>query len=125
MERVWKGVVVSPATVAKRVELLRQALGDDSAEPRYIALVRGYGYRLIPAVSTEDAHPEPSRGAPPRARKGRTASWTMMTLAVMAVVVTTVVRWPATDPPERSIAVPSPEAAERVARAHDEAMAFR
>ena len=50
MERVWKGAVVSPATIAKRVELLRHALGDDSQESRYVALVRGYGYRLVPEV---------------------------------------------------------------------------
>ena len=48
MDRVWRGAVVSPATVAKRAELLRQSLGDDSAKPRYVALERGYGYRLIP-----------------------------------------------------------------------------
>jgi TolB-like protein/DNA-binding winged helix-turn-helix (wHTH) protein len=47
MTRVWKGVVVSPATVAKRAELLRQALDDDPANPAYIALVRGHGYRLL------------------------------------------------------------------------------
>lgn len=50
MDRVWSGVVVSPATVAKRVELLRQALGDDSREPRYVALVRSHGYRLVAAA---------------------------------------------------------------------------
>ena len=50
MDRVWDGAVVSPATVAKRVELLREALDDDSNDPRYIALVRGHGYRLVPAV---------------------------------------------------------------------------
>ena len=47
MDQVWGKAVVSPATVAKRVELLRHALGDDSTDPRYIALVRGHGYRLI------------------------------------------------------------------------------
>jgi TolB-like protein len=30
--------------------MLRDALGDDAEQPRYIALVRGHGYRLIPAV---------------------------------------------------------------------------
>lgn len=51
VERVWKGSVVSPATVAKRVELLRHALSDDSQSPRYVALVRGHGYRLVPDVT--------------------------------------------------------------------------
>jgi hypothetical protein len=41
MEEVWPGRVVNAETVAKRVELVREALGDDSHEPRYIALVRG------------------------------------------------------------------------------------
>ena len=61
MDRVWQDAVVSPATVAKRVELLRQALGDDSDEPRYIALVRGHGYRLIPGVGPADAMAQKSR----------------------------------------------------------------
>jgi TolB-like protein len=55
MDRVWNGAVVSPATVAKRVELVREALNDDSDQPRYIALVRGHGYRLIPEVTTGSA----------------------------------------------------------------------
>lgn len=48
-DQVWDGGVVSPATVSKRAELLRQALGEDSRNSRYVALVRGHGYRLIPA----------------------------------------------------------------------------
>lgn len=50
VERVWNGRVVSPETVTQRVKLLRAALGDDAQEPRYVALVRGEGYRLIPEV---------------------------------------------------------------------------
>jgi TolB-like protein/DNA-binding winged helix-turn-helix (wHTH) protein/tetratricopeptide (TPR) repeat protein len=61
MNRVWAGTVVSPATVAKRAELVRDALGDDSDEARYIALVRGHGYRLIPAVTTGTIEPGRSR----------------------------------------------------------------
>jgi DNA-binding winged helix-turn-helix (wHTH) protein len=50
LDRVWAGVIVSPETVSQRVKLLRDALGDDPKEPRYIAGVRGRGYRLIPPV---------------------------------------------------------------------------
>jgi TolB-like protein/Tfp pilus assembly protein PilF len=42
---------VSPETVAKRVNLLREALGDDAQVPRYIAGVRSRGYQLVAAVS--------------------------------------------------------------------------
>jgi TolB-like protein/DNA-binding winged helix-turn-helix (wHTH) protein len=52
MARIWPGVIVSPESVAKRVNLLREALGDNAQEPRYIAGVRGRGYRLVAAVST-------------------------------------------------------------------------
>jgi TolB-like protein/Tfp pilus assembly protein PilF len=51
MARVWPGLIVSPETVAKRVNLLREALGDDAKDPRYIAGVRNRGYRLVAAVS--------------------------------------------------------------------------
>jgi len=51
MARVWPGLIVTPETVAKRVNLLRVALGDNAQEPRYIAGVRGRGYRLVAAVS--------------------------------------------------------------------------
>ncbi len=51
MARVWPGLVVSPETVAKRVNLLREALGDDAQEPRYIAGVRSRGYQLVAAVT--------------------------------------------------------------------------
>lgn len=58
MERVWPGLVVSPETVSQRVKLLRDALGDDSKAPRYIAGVRLRGYRLVASV-------EPLSGAGP------------------------------------------------------------
>src|SRR5450432_377155 len=51
MARVWPGQIVTPETVSKRVTVLRVALGDNAQEPRYIAGVRGRGYRLVAAVS--------------------------------------------------------------------------
>ena len=44
---VWDGVVVSDETLAQRARLLRQALGEDSQNPRYFSSVRGRGYRMI------------------------------------------------------------------------------
>jgi TolB-like protein/DNA-binding winged helix-turn-helix (wHTH) protein len=55
MARVWPGLIVSPETVAKRVKVLRDALGDDAQEPRYIASVRSRGYRLLVEVSRVEA----------------------------------------------------------------------
>ncbi|MGL6223754.1 MAG: winged helix-turn-helix domain-containing protein, partial [Steroidobacteraceae bacterium] len=51
MDGVWAGVVVSPETVSQRAKLLRDALGDDSKSPRYVAAVRSRGYRLVAEVS--------------------------------------------------------------------------
>ena len=50
MSTAWKGLVVSPETVTQRVKLLRDALGDDPKQPRYVEGLRGRGYRMIPAV---------------------------------------------------------------------------
>ena len=95
MDQVWRGAVVSHATVAKRVELLRQGLGDDSNAPRYVALVRGYGYRLIPAV--REARPETRR------RFGG------LQAAALVVLLSAAVAWfalrPVEAPREKSIAV--------------------
>ncbi len=50
IDRVWSGRVVSAETVTQRIKLVRQALGDDASDPRYIGLVRGQGYRMLQAV---------------------------------------------------------------------------
>jgi serine/threonine-protein kinase len=50
MERVWPRLVVNSETVSQRVMLVRNALGDDPHTPRYIAGVRGRGYRVLPPV---------------------------------------------------------------------------
>ena len=55
---VWDGRVVTPETVAQRIKLVRRALDDDTTSPRYVEVVRGQGYRLIP-----DVHAEPTNGA--------------------------------------------------------------
>jgi len=49
-ERVWPGQTVTPETVTHRVKLVRGALGDDPRAPRYVAGVRGRGYRIVAPV---------------------------------------------------------------------------
>lgn len=65
---VWGDVVVSDETLMQRVRLLRQALGDDGQNPRYIASVRGRGYRLAAPVETS-----PAGGQEPAAESARRA----------------------------------------------------
>ncbi len=50
VEQLWAGRSVSPETVKQRIKLLRQALSDHADNPRYIRVVRGQGYRMIPGV---------------------------------------------------------------------------
>jgi TolB-like protein/DNA-binding winged helix-turn-helix (wHTH) protein len=68
MARVWPGLVVSPETLHKRANLLREALGDGARESRYISAVRSRGYRLVAEVRRAE------RLAPP---PGAQASQTM------------------------------------------------
>ncbi len=75
MKSVWPRLVVGPETVVQRVKLLRDALGDDSKQPRYVAAVRGRGYRIVAPVAplgSLDARVSsdprlPERGPPSRA----------------------------------------------------------
>jgi len=63
IREVWGDVVVGDETLAQRVRLLRQALDEDSQNPRFITSVRGRGYRLICPVelASSDRKPESRR----------------------------------------------------------------
>jgi TolB-like protein/DNA-binding winged helix-turn-helix (wHTH) protein len=84
MDRVWTDRVVSPATVAKRIALLRDAIGDDSTEPKYVTSIRGFGYGLAIAPVREK-----SPGAPalqPASRR-RSVRWLgALLVAIVALV---------------------------------------
>lgn len=58
MQEVWPKLVVSPETVSQRIKLLRDALGDDPRNPRYVEGLRGRGYRVIPPVERSIASTE-------------------------------------------------------------------
>jgi TolB-like protein/DNA-binding winged helix-turn-helix (wHTH) protein/Tfp pilus assembly protein PilF len=75
---VWDDAVVSDETLAQRVRLLRQALGDDSQDPRYVASVRGRGYRMVAPVSEAD---------PGTVSGGRGVTWIAVAAAGVFVVL--------------------------------------
>ncbi len=100
---VWQGVVVGPESVTQRVKLLRDALGDDAAAPRYIAGLRGHGYRIVPEVTRdsgagepvsprrdthepEQAPPDTRESAPAKTRRQRSAIF--LAAAALAVALT-------------------------------------
>jgi TolB-like protein/DNA-binding winged helix-turn-helix (wHTH) protein/Tfp pilus assembly protein PilF len=84
---VWDDAVVSDETLAQRVRLLRQSLGDDSRNPRYIGSVRGRGYRLIARMGETGA-------TPAKRRRG-----TIWFIAAAALLVGIALSWQITHPP--------------------------
>ena len=54
LERVWGHKYVTPASLSRVISQLRQKLGDETAEPRYIQTVHGLGYRLIASVTANN-----------------------------------------------------------------------
>jgi len=122
MTLVWPGLVVSPDTISQRIKLLRGALGDDAREARYIAGVRGRGYRLVPEVILLAVKTDAISGAPvepaatiPVPRPRRRWAWTAVVAALVlgAALIALLLKPPSGDPakvageppPRRSVAV--------------------
>jgi transcriptional activator of cad operon len=55
LDTVWRDLVVTPNSVYQAVAQLRRQLGDAADEPAYIQTVHRKGYRMVAAVSTDDA----------------------------------------------------------------------
>jgi TolB-like protein len=54
LKRVWPDTFVEEANLSQNIFMLRKALGDDRAEPKYIDTVMRRGYRFIGAVNVVD-----------------------------------------------------------------------
>jgi TolB-like protein/DNA-binding winged helix-turn-helix (wHTH) protein/Tfp pilus assembly protein PilF len=92
--KVWGDVIVSDETLMQRVRLLRQALGDDSQNPRFIASVRGRGYRLVAPVEVLRTRRMQSR----QSRRWSLPIAVVVLLAIVVLVVTNL-RESRTQPP--------------------------
>lgn len=49
-DELWPKTFVSERSLARLVEVLRECLGDDAKEPRYIRTVHGFGYAFFAEV---------------------------------------------------------------------------
>jgi DNA-binding winged helix-turn-helix (wHTH) protein len=54
LDAVWPAVVVADGSLSVTVAELREALGDDSTDPRYIETIPRRGYRMIAPVAPLD-----------------------------------------------------------------------
>ena len=55
LEAVWPDVHVQPEVLKRHVAAIRQALGDNAGQPRYVETHRGRGYRFIAPVGATAA----------------------------------------------------------------------
>lgn len=98
MSAVWPNLVVEENNLDQNISTLRQTLGERSGENRYIATVRGRGYRFVAPVNiatsvndTESSPPPQSIGAaavtaPARPRPLARTFAAMAAVLVLAVV---------------------------------------
>ena len=88
MAQVWPGLVVTPETVSQRAKLLRQSLKDDPRRPRYVAGVRGRGYRIVaPVEVVAGIRPPPQPVAEVAASAPVTSSAGLPRVALLAGVL--------------------------------------
>lgn len=87
MERLWPNTFVEEANLSNQISLLRKALGDDLAEPRYIETVPKRGYRFVADILAVDrnviAPPSQNR----REMSPRTAGRFAVTAGILGILL--------------------------------------
>jgi DNA-binding winged helix-turn-helix (wHTH) protein len=63
LDVVWRDTAVTEQILKSNIHLLREALGDDAAAPRFIQTVHRRGYRFIAAVRTRGVDDQPTTAA--------------------------------------------------------------
>lgn len=81
-DSVWHGEAVGNEVVTQRVRMLRRGLSESPTDPRYIATVRGRGYRVLAAAAEEATSPSVATRREPRVN-----SWLWPGVAVAAAVL--------------------------------------
>ncbi|HYJ30589.1 MAG TPA: transcriptional regulator [Allosphingosinicella sp.] len=77
-EQVWHGVPVGDEALTQCIKTLRQRLGDEAANPRFIQTVPKHGYRFFAAVERVDEEPRAASMAPEDVAPRPIAKWIMV-----------------------------------------------
>jgi len=86
IDAVWQEAYVTETSLAEAVSLLRQALGDDPQNPRYIQTLHRRGYRFVAPVTMErPAAPEAVAVSSEKPGSSRRLAFASIALAAVAV----------------------------------------
>jgi len=101
-DTVWAGTIVTDEVLSRCISLLRQQLGDDAKNPRFIQTIPRRGYRLMCTVGPLDAPLDQVRAQPPAPRPdaGRQRLLAAAAVMVAVVVLAVLLRSPGEPPPQ-------------------------
>jgi TolB-like protein/DNA-binding winged helix-turn-helix (wHTH) protein/Flp pilus assembly protein TadD len=94
LETIWTGTFVGEGALTRCIKEVRQALGDDAREPRYIRTRSGIGYTFIGDVEEVGSDRTPGSGeAAGSAGARRSSRWAIPALAGMLIALVALVVW--------------------------------
>ncbi len=120
LDAVWPDTVIADDALHRYVSKLRQCLGDDPREPRYIETIPKRGYRLIAPVSFDDPPavnagdddaPGERRRAGSRPGPRRLLPWAVAALAIGIALASHWRRGESLDPAPSPVVAPTPAVA--------------
>jgi serine/threonine-protein kinase len=94
LDASWRDSFVTESSLLEVIRLLREALGDDRLNPRYIQTVHRRGYRFVaevtPTSSEQQANLASGRTSNPEPRTSNPDPWRPLLTATAAAVLTTI-----------------------------------
>jgi TolB-like protein/Flp pilus assembly protein TadD len=99
-DEVWEGRAVVDETLTRAVSLLRQALGDEAKNPRYLETIPTRGYRLIATIDHREHDSSPVQATIETSRPARRrmlSMWVVVSILVIGAAIAWVL-WP--EPPQ-------------------------
>ncbi len=93
VDAVWDGRFVADETIVAKIKILRNKLGDDSRNPKYIETVQKRGYRLKMPVELPDAREPEQRSAP-----YLQIPWPLLVAGLSVLAIAIIFLWPPSKP---------------------------
>ena len=88
IEKIWPDHFVEESNLTSNIKVLRKALGDDAAHPRFIETVPRRGYRFIASIDQPGTSTDPKGNSPEQQRKSwLRGSFVPSGLRIAAIVV--------------------------------------